>query len=52
MTKTEVLPDATTSQLFAMDYRTQQTIAQSVAYCSPALLGGRIAVTPKPWHSY
>ena len=52
MTETEVLPDATTSQLFVMDYRTQQTIAQSVAYCRPALLGGRITATAKPWRSY
>ena len=52
MTKTEILPDATTSQLFAMDYWTQQTIAQSVAYCSPTLVSGRITATAKPWRSY
>ena len=32
---TDVLPDATTSQVFVMDYQTQQTSVQSVAYCSP-----------------
>ena len=49
---TDVLPDATTSQVFAMDYQTQQTIVQSVAYCSPSLLDGRITATAKPWRCY